>query len=298
MNDHPDAFEWSLLKRSFLGLDMIFLGAYTVAVWLALSAPIQGPNSMLVAALYAAGFVVAALALWWAALLPQGSPTLYPLSLMSTSADFLLSFGALALAGGSQAIGQGSFLATSVFFLFVLGFFSRDQWATVAFGAFLVGAAAALFLGWPQLFFHEGTSAPEIERGLTVIVFLTVPMVTGMVVLNNRLAETLTRRSREAAAQLAHLAYFDLESDLPNGLLLEKEMSEWSHQASDRLALVGFRLEGLNGLNETRGLEFTTRTVNRLALAFQEGLKRGLTDRKSTRLNSSHTWKSRMPSSA
>jgi len=280
VNDHPDAFEWRLLKNSFLGLGILLTVVYALSlITLALPLETRYPHAGIVASLYSFGFVLMAVSVWWVRALPANSPALFPLSLASVLATFLVSVGVLAFSGGNQSISVGAFLAISSFYLFILGFFSKDQRVTVAFGALLVATALALFVVWPREIFPQVVSVAEIEKNLTGIALFTVPMVTAMVVLNNRVSATLTGKAREAVARLGHLAYFDVETDLPNGLLLEKDMGDWAAAGQDltqRLALVGFRLEGLDSLNEARGLEFTTKTVQRLVKTFHRGLESGL----------------------
>ncbi len=283
MNPIPDSFEWRVLHRTFLGLCMLFVVLYTTAVVSQhLPDQLQYPNLGLVLVLRLIGLFFSVLALMVTLKMKADSSWLFPLALSSTIFHFVISMAVLTGSGGNIVLGQGSLLLISPLFVLMVGFFSKSQWITALFGLGLLALTFFLFSYDPSRYFYLVLSSEEEVKYMTQILYFAIPTVTFFVFLNNQIAATLTGQARKAAETLSRIAFYDVDTDLPNARKLEKDIAAWRQEnlpAGYKFVLAGMRLEGLDGLNESQGLEYTTQMVQRVARGCAEGLKVGIEEK-------------------
>jgi len=287
MNPLPDAFEWKLMRRSLMVLCVFFVVTLLAAV---ASQMVPGqaryPKGDLILSTRLIGILTAALAFLVAGRLSSGSDWLFPLALLTVGFNFIASMGTMFWADGNQVVNQAAFLVNTTLYLFLFSFFTRHQWTTLLLGLALGLLGIAVFIWWPTELFHQEFSPEELAGSMNVILGFGIPMVTFLVFLNNQISASLMTRAREAVAKLERLAYYDGETELPNGTQLEKDISDWRPDTlgSDvKLVLAGFRLEGVDALNELKGLEFTTKMIQRIAQSYSNQLTHGLEENPSFR---------------
>lgn len=256
-----EAFERSLLRRAFLGiaLVLVLLLSLTVAGQFALLGPFPEIAPVLVLRIAELALVAGAMVWAW---IDRNLPSWVPPTVLLGNG--VLSFAALAAAQGSRVLSMAIFLFDSIQFLLIFGLFLRRQWVTVLSGLMLVAVAVLVFIVLPPAAFPQLLEPSELEVGLLSLLFFGLVVTTGIVAVNNYVAGKITETLKEAVASLKAAAFRDFATGLPNGLQLEQDMKAWEAEPSPRglkVILFGFRLDGLEELNETQGVEATTKLV-------------------------------------
>lgn len=91
----------------------------------------------------------------------------------------------------------------------------------------------------------------------------------------NKFSSILLAKLHAHAEEMALLAYTDQDTGLPNVQQLAKDIDERAqdeHRAGHPCTMVGFRLEGLETVNETRGIEFANALLRDLVLRYEIAL--------------------------
>jgi len=216
-------------------------------------------------------FIEAALlltALIWA-VLDKNFPTWVPP--ISLAINCFMAIAIVAGSRGHRILSIAIFLVDGAQFLLAFGFFIRRQWITILSGLGLWLGAAVLFLILPRSTFPQELSAENTELGFMFLLFFGLALITGFVTANNSIARRITDRAKDIAAKLREVAFQDSATGLPNGLQLEQDMKDWGAApqvdslSPGVLVLAGFRLDGLEELNESQGVEITTQIVAEIA---------------------------------
>jgi predicted signal transduction protein with EAL and GGDEF domain len=120
-------------------------------------------------------------------------------------------------------------------------------------------------------------------RVYTYMMAFGIVQTTVLIAFSNKFFAIILAKVHAHAEEMALLAFTDRETGLPNAQQLAKDISEWAQDA-ERAArpcvMVGFRLEGLETINETQGLDFANAFLRDLILRYQIALS-ALMDEKS-----------------
>jgi EAL domain-containing protein (putative c-di-GMP-specific phosphodiesterase class I)/GGDEF domain-containing protein len=268
------------MKRSLMGLCalLVVLHAASIATEFLAGAGRYPRGDAIFFWRLAAGLEAAAALVLLARMRPN-SRHLSTLAMVTVALNFLVSIGIFVWTDSNVIVNQGAFLVVSFFYLVLAGFFSRSPWAAPILGALLAVLAWLFFVVWPHDLFHQELSVPQIEQAMTEVIAFGLSVGTALVFLNNQVASMLAGRAREKSEQLARIAYFDPETELPNGALLELDLRNWnpgSLEAGQRIVLAGFRLDDLEAFNGLKGLDFTTQMVRSIAQTYLRELQRTL----------------------
>ncbi len=182
-------------------------------------------------------------------------------------------------------VAVGSYIVQTNLYLLTFSFFARRQGLTLAFGGALLGIGYLLFG-----VHYRDSVAPALDRAATMRVYshmmtFGVVQTTVLVAFSNKFFAMLLAKVRAHADEMALLAFTDSETGLPNAQQLAKDID--SRERNPELAgrpcvMVGFRLEGLETVNETLGIDFTNALLRKLVLRYDAELS-ALMDRKAIR---------------
>jgi EAL domain-containing protein (putative c-di-GMP-specific phosphodiesterase class I)/GGDEF domain-containing protein len=190
-----------------------------------------------------------------------------------TACNFLFSLFTIICTNNNVLVAMGNFLVFSLLYLMIFGFFIRNQLLTAGLGIGIIVGAILLFIIMPDRFFSRKLQIEEIRSAWNYIFVFGLLFTTLLVTLSNQIASMIISKTRETAERLRVMALYDQTTGFPNGLLLEQDMKvfdEMEHPNPEKkLVMVGFRLEGLEALNEIRGLAFTDSLVRELALTYR-----------------------------
>ncbi len=190
-----------------------------------------------------------------------------------TAINLILSMISIVISGDHVLVAMGAYLIISIIYLMLFGFFIRNQLFTAGLGLLLLAGSVLLFKLFPERFFLLRLRIDQIHSAWMVILFFSLVATTVLVTLSNQIISIIIGRMQESAERLRSVAFFDHTTGFPNGLSLEQDIITFDatgHMSpEDKLAMVGFRLEGLEALNETRGLAFTDSLVREIALSYR-----------------------------
>lgn len=190
-----------------------------------------------------------------------------------TAINLVLSIFSIIDSGDHVLVAMGSYLIFSIMYLMLFGFFIRNQLFTAGLGLLLLIGSVLLFNLFPDRFFLLRLRIDQIHSAWMYILFFSLVVTTVLVTLSNQIISMIIGRMQESAEQLRVVAFFDHTTGFPNGLTLEQDIltfDETVHVSPEgKLAMAGFRLEGLEALNETRGLAFTNSLVREIALSYR-----------------------------
>jgi len=102
-----------------------------------------------------------------------------------------------------------------------------------------------------------------------------IVQTTVLVAFSNKFFTILLAKVHAHAEEMELLAYTDRDTGLPNVQQLANDIDEWSQdekRAGHPCAMVGFRLEGLETVNETRGIDFANAILRDLVLRYKIAL--------------------------
>jgi len=269
-----DPFEETLLRRAFIGIASVILVLLLGAVASILSFPESQPALGPVLVLRGLEMVAILGALVWAVLDKRLPPWVPPSTL---ALNCLLTLAIVAGSGGHRILSMGVFFVEATQFLLVFAFFVRRQWITVLSGGVLLMGGLVLFLILPRATFPQVLTPDALELGFLYLLVFGLSLVIGFVAVNNGVAQRVTARAHETSERLRIAAFQDTATGLPNGLQLEQDMKDWEALSRPHhprtLTLAGFRLDGLEELNESQGVEVTTQIVTEIVGEYAQELK-------------------------
>lgn len=194
------------------------------------------------------------------------------------SFNFALSFALLVFSQDNVIIVVGTYLIQANLYIISFAFFVRHQGATLLFGGVFLSGAVLLFQYSIGSLFANEYDEQAVMRAYSYILLLGILSTTVLVTFSNRFSGLVIRRLNEQANMLRKIAYTDQTTGLPNGLQFELDMGTWTaanrNPGPERLLMVGFRLDGLESLNEQHGLEFTNGIVGTLSARYRDNLER------------------------
>ncbi len=172
-------------------------------------------------------------------------------------------------------IAIGSYIVQTNLYILTFSFFARRQGLTLAFGGLLLGIGYYLFG-----VFYRGTGPHELDRDAVIRVYshmmtFGIVQTTVLVAFSNKFFTILLAKVHAHADEMALLAYSDRDTGLPNAQQLAKDIAEWTEdreRVTRPCAMVGFRLEGLETVNETRGIDFANALLRDLVLRYRSSL--------------------------
>lgn len=196
--------------------------------------------------------------------------------------NFATSMAILALGRGNAVIGMGTYLVLANLYIISFSFFARRQGVTLAFGGLFLAGAVVLFQFFVKNLFPLPYDETRAFRAYTYILIFGVVETTVLIAFNNRVAAIVIERVHAHGEEMRRIAYTDQVTGIPNGLQLSQDMKEWESRdpmkRTPRFLMIGFRLDGLETMNEVHGLEFTNRVLadltNRYKTALEEEGKR------------------------
>jgi EAL domain-containing protein (putative c-di-GMP-specific phosphodiesterase class I)/GGDEF domain-containing protein len=169
----------------------------------------------------------------------------------------------------------GSYIVQTNLYILTFSFFVRRQGLTLVFGGFLLGIGYLLFG-----VFYRGAIAPAVDRAAIMRVYshmmtFGVIQTTVLVAFSNKFFAVLLAKVHAHVEEMALLAFTDRETGLPNAQQLSKDIAEWSQnpeRAERPCVMIGFRLEGLETINETHSIDFANALLRELVLRYKTAL--------------------------
>jgi len=274
MNPFPDAFETMVVKKVFLWICVFFIAVSVTGILTQLQfGGFLLPGPLVLLLIRAAAFVFNGAVLLWLIRTTAADTVFLRVPAIVTACNFLFSLLTIICTGSNVLVSMGTYLVFSLIYLMIFGFFIRNQLFTAFLGFVIIFGAYLLFIVMPDRFFPQQLDIFEIRTAWNFILFFGLVFTMLLVILSNQIAGMIIGRTREAAERLRTIAFFDHSTGFPNGLLLEQDMKMFDETGElhpgTKLVMVGFRLEGLEALNETRGLAFTDALVREIALAYR-----------------------------
>lgn len=172
-------------------------------------------------------------------------------------------------------IAIGSYIVQTNLYILTFSFFVRRQGLTLLFGGLLLGIAYFLF----GVFYRDAVM-PAVNRDTMMKVYshmmtFGIIQTTVLVAFINKFSSILLAKLHAHAEEMALLAYTDRDTGLPNVQQLAKDIDERAQdeeQSGHPCTMVGFRLEGLEIVNETRGIDFANALLRDLVLRYKIAL--------------------------
>jgi len=278
MNPLPDSFEVMMARKTFFWITVLFIALFASSMLTQLQFADFRTFRVDTVTLIRAGTLLFNVSVLILLSRPGGdSGFCLRLPSISTAVNFSSSLAASLIVAGNDVVSMGVYLVISLIYLMIFGFFIRNQLFTAGFGLLIICGAVVLFALLPDRLFHQQLESGQIRSAWMYVLFFGLVSTTILVTLNNQIYSMIISRTRESAERLRSIAFFDHSTGFPNGLLLEQDMKLFDETGElhpgTKLVMVGFRLEGLEALNETRGLAFTDALVREIALAYRLELR-------------------------
>jgi len=196
--------------------------------------------------------------------------------------NYGLSLSYMVFRQDGSIIALGMYLSFSSLYIISFSFFIRRQFYTLLFGLFFVVGSFVLFLFLGPSPVPPANGYGFIFRVLKTIVVVTLCDTTVLLSLANKLSGMVVQKVHEYADELGRLAYTDRSTGLPNGLQFTRDTQAfdarvsvpWNEGINGRFCMIGFRLEGLETLNEIYGIEFVNGLLSRLTASYRAALER------------------------
>lgn len=277
-----DSFESALFRRLFKWATVYYVLLFLASLLVQYIYDVHYPAQRLVFAFRSAALALNFGAFIWiqtSSISDKVFARVPPLLFLATA---VLSICELAGSGGHPGVSAISWLIASMQYLFLFGFFVYRQWKTLLLGSFLLLLAVFLFLVFPDKLFVLELTSDQVNESLTIAMLFGLVIVTAIIYLGNSVYNRLLQRTRDLTGRFRMLAFIDQSTGLPNGLQLEQHLAEWddnhktvsSITASDKVSIVGFRLDGLEQLNEAMGVEKTNVVVGSIVREYMVELER------------------------
>jgi EAL domain-containing protein (putative c-di-GMP-specific phosphodiesterase class I)/GGDEF domain-containing protein len=172
-------------------------------------------------------------------------------------------------------IAIGSYIVQSNLYILTFSFFARKQGWTLVFGGLLLGIAYLLF----GVFYRDGITR-ALDRASMMRIYshmmaFGIVQTTVLVAFSNKFFAIILAKVHAHAEEMALLAFTDPETGLPNAQQLAQDIAAWTHdpgRAGRPCVMVGFRLEGLETVNETHGIDFANAFLRDLVLRYKTAL--------------------------
>lgn len=278
MNPLSDAFEAALFRRVFKWIMVFFVLFFFAGLTVELQFLTQnGGNRPHIAVLRGGILAVNVLITLWAFRSTMTDEAFLRFPPAVIALNFVFSTLRVAMTGGSAVIGAGAYLVQANLYIICFSFFVRHQGATLTFGGILLAGAITLFQLSAGTFFALPYDEAMVLKAYSYILFFGVVATTVLIAFNNRLAAIVIARIHEHGEEMRRIALTDQVTALPNGLALARDMKAWEElpveKRTPRFLMIGFRLDGLEGMNEIHGLEFTNKVVSELAGRYRRALE-------------------------
>lgn len=269
----PESFQRSLLRRAFLAIASVYVGLLVITVVGQIQILPGNPQIAPVLVFRMLSLVVMSGALVWG-LLDRKLPAWVPPATFALVTAFAV-VAALGLRG-QRLLSMAVFLFDSIQYLLILGLFLRMQKFTVLSGFILLAMAVVIFRVLPADTFPQVLRPEDLEEGFFSLLVLGLLVTTGIVAISNSVFHQVGRLVTESFHRLEAVAYSDAATGLPNGVQLEQDISHWEQSGvvvDGKIVLLGFRLDGLEELNETQGVEVTNALVVEVVARYAEAVR-------------------------
>ncbi len=279
MNSLPDAFELALIRKTFIWISAFFLTVFSASLittfaYYGSALPLSDAMILFRSLLVAlnAGALLTALRI------KATDAAFLRLPSLVMMANFALSLMIVLSSRGNITHQMGIFFVQAIIYLMISGLFFQSQVRILLYGLTLIGIAIVIFELFPERLFSQELDAEGLYVTMRWVLLFGLSSATALVFITSKIAGTVLIHTRAYAEQLRKLAYFDHDTGLPNGLQLEQDIREWEENhrgpAGERMAMIGFRLDGLEALNETDGVEATNSLLKTILRLYVPELER------------------------
>lgn len=107
---------------------------------------------------------------------------------------------------------------------------------------------------------------------------------TGLFSINNKISHSINLKLEKYSSDLERLAFTDRTTGLANAQQLSKDMEKKQAEkdfTDQTYVMIGFRIEGLEIINETKGIEYANQLLRDLVLLYQTNATKDLSNNKS-----------------
>ncbi len=255
MNPLIDPFELTLVRRVFIGMLSFFVAVLVAGILTQILYPIQTRLFSAMLTLRLVALTMNAVALAVILRVRVSGRLLVILPEIALGVNFLHSLVNITSGGLRQTDAMTSYLVVALFYVLLFGFFVRNHWNTVIFGALLCLIAAYVFRWRAELFFEPDPDRADLVMTTYITMLFGISISTILVSFGNAISSSLLTRTREANKALRALAFQDQVTKLPNALQMAEDFKD--RAAPGVFVLFGFKIDGLESLNEKLGVERT-----------------------------------------